>query len=60
MLGLPQPDGHSSTRAFFLFSDVFTRQVGISARVSIARGFSYLPCKRSARDNSSTRDNFPP
>ena len=32
----------------------------MSARVTLARGLPYLPCKRSAKDNSRTRDNFPP
>ena len=28
--------------------------------VVVAEGCPYLPCKRSAWNNSSTRDNFPP
>ena len=34
---------------------LFTRREGNPS----ARGLLYLPCKRSARDNSPTRDNFP-
>ena len=31
----------------------------LSARVTLARGLPNLPCKRSARDNSPNRFNFP-
>ena len=30
----------------------------LSARVTLAKGLPYLPCKRSAGDNSATRENF--
>ena len=33
---------------------------GLSARVTLARGLPYLPCKHSARDNLLTWDNFTP
>ena len=38
----------------------FTRRVYTAGRVTLASGLPYLPCKRSARDNSPTLDNFPP
>ena len=38
----------------------FTRRVYKAGRVTLASGLPYLPCKRSAGDNSSTLDNFPP
>ena len=34
--------------------------LSICARVTLARGLHYLPCKRSAGDNSPNRVNFPP
>ena len=39
----------------------FTRRKGNpGARVTLAIGIPYLPCKCFTTDNSSTRDNFPP
>ena len=38
----------------------FKRRVYKAGRVTLASGLPYLPCKRSARDNSPTLDNFPP
>ena len=35
------------------------REGNLGARVTLARGLPYLPCQRSARDNSPTRVNFP-
>ena len=52
MLGLPW---HSHISFCFLH-DVFTRQVGLPSE----EGYPKVPCKRSARDNLPTRDNFPP
>ena len=63
MLGLPQQKGYSSTCTFLLFlHDVFTRYLS-------TRRLPYSNCKRvtlpglyrrSARDNSPTRDNLLP
>ena len=48
--------GYPSFRIFLVFLvDVFSR----SGRVTLARGLPYPPCKRSAREESPTRDNFP-
>ena len=53
MLRLPLQEGYRSTRILLLFShDVFTRQ----GNITLARGLPYLPCKRSARDNSLSAD----
>ena len=46
--------------AYFFFFHTTRLQGNLSARVTLARGFPYLPCKHSARDNSPTRINFPP
>ena len=61
MLGLPQQKGYSSTRTFLLFlHDVFTRYLSTrrlpySKRVTLPGLY-----RRSARDNSPTRDNLLP
>ena len=35
------------------------REGNPGARVTLAKGLPYLPCQRSARDNSPIRVNFP-
>ena len=63
-VGLP----HQPRQLYMTLPALLTCFVGVTlpwregnpgARVTLTRGLPYLPCQRSARDNSLTRVNFP-
>ena len=50
----------SPTISLLNFAVASRIHLSMCARVKLATGLHYLPCKRSAGDNSPTRLNFPP